>query len=246
MHFTPSFAVLAAALFSSQALARTFTIHNNCPFTIWPAVYTGNTANGVPGGDAAQGGWELASQGTSQIPVPDAWTAGRFWARTECDFSKQDVQSCATGSCIGGLHCTQPGIPPVTLAEFTLASNVDNYDSSLVDGSNLPISITANGCPTANCPFDLNSQCPGDLQLKDAGGAVVGCKSSCLATGRDDYCCAGAHNTPATCPSSNIPSYNYFKSHCPNSYAYAYDESSGTALWTCSSGSRDYTITFCP
>ena len=34
---------------------------------------------------------------------------------------------------------------------------------------------------------------------------------------------------------------------CPNSYAYAYDESSGTALWTCNSGlNADYTVTFCP
>ncbi|KAF7293942.1 hypothetical protein MKEN_01457700 [Mycena kentingensis (nom. inval.)] len=35
--------------------------------------------------------------------------------------------------------------------------------------------------------------------------------------------------------------------NCPNSYAYAYDESSGTALWTCpASKSAEWTITFCP
>lgn len=35
--------------------------------------------------------------------------------------------------------------------------------------------------------------------------------------------------------------------NCPNSYAYAYDESSGTALWICdASKGADYTITFCP
>jgi hypothetical protein len=34
---------------------------------------------------------------------------------------------------------------------------------------------------------------------------------------------------------------------CPNSYAYAYDESSKTALWTCDSKlSADYVVTFCP
>ncbi|EEB92123.1 hypothetical protein MPER_09417, partial [Moniliophthora perniciosa FA553] len=34
---------------------------------------------------------------------------------------------------------------------------------------------------------------------------------------------------------------------CPNSYAYAYDESSNTALWTCDSSlNADYTLTFCP
>ncbi len=37
------------------------------------------------------------------------------------------------------------------------------------------------------------------------------------------------------------------ESNCPNSYAYAFDESSGTALWTCDAASAaDYTITFCP
>lgn len=35
--------------------------------------------------------------------------------------------------------------------------------------------------------------------------------------------------------------------NCPNAYAYAFDESSGTALWTCDSGlNADYTLTFCP
>ena len=82
-------------------------------------------------------------------------------------------------------------------------------------------------------------------------------------------CCSGSHNTPDTCPPSgellNINSfykalnfvcfysnagvsfYSYFKSNCPNAYAYAYDESSGTALWTCDSTKKaDYTLTFCP
>ena len=37
------------------------------------------------------------------------------------------------------------------------------------------------------------------------------------------------------------------ESNCPDAYAYAYDESSGTALWTCpTSSNADYTITFCP
>ena len=35
--------------------------------------------------------------------------------------------------------------------------------------------------------------------------------------------------------------------NCPNAYAYAFDESSNTALWTCDSGlNADYTLTFCP
>ena len=39
----------------------------------------------------------------------------------------------------------------------------------------------------------------------------------------------------------------HVEGNCPNSYAYAFDEPSGTALWTCDSGlAADYTITFCP
>lgn len=39
--------------------------------------------------------------------------------------------------------------------------------------------------------------------------------------------------------------YALFKDNCNTSYAYPYDEKSGTALWTCS-GSPDYTVEFCP
>jgi len=60
-------------------------------------------------------------------------------------------------------------------------------------------------------------------------------------------CCSGSHNTPQTCPPSGVQYYSYFKGKCPKSYVYAYDESSGTALFTCDSAKNaDYTLTFCP
>lgn len=59
-------------------------------------------------------------------------------------------------------------------------------------------------------------------------------------------CCSGSHDIPATCPNSGVAFYHYFKVACPNSYAYPYGESSGTALWYCaSSRDADYTIKFC-
>lgn len=94
----------------------------------------------MPDGIASSGGWEQAAYSTVTFNVPNLWSAARIWGRTECNFSKPDVQACATGSCIGGLHCKNPGIPPVTLAEFTLnggvdnPNGIDNYDVSLVDG----------------------------------------------------------------------------------------------------------------
>ena len=60
-------------------------------------------------------------------------------------------------------------------------------------------------------------------------------------------CCSGSHNTADTCPPDGVQYYDYFKDSCEDSYVYAYDESSGTALWTCDSNLRaDYTVTFCP
>lgn len=79
------------------------------------------------------------------------------------------------------------GIPPATLAEFTLSGSggLDYYDGgllcvrsslrpphlspflrcflvSLVDGYNLPMSITNNvGCSVADCPVDLGPDCAG-------------------------------------------------------------------------------------
>ncbi|TFK38317.1 hypothetical protein BDQ12DRAFT_747363 [Crucibulum laeve] len=33
-------------------------------------------------------------------------------------------------------------------------------------------------------------------------------------------CCSGSHNTPATCLSSGVAFYSYFKDNCPKAYAY--------------------------
>lgn len=60
---------------------------------------------------------------------------------------------------------------------------IDNYDISNVDGSNLPMTITADNvdCESASCPVDLNANCPGELQVKDGSGNVQGCRSACQA-----------------------------------------------------------------
>jgi hypothetical protein len=136
--------------------------------------------------------------------------------------------SCATGGCNGGLLCDPntgtarmdislrlsvwltvirnlQGVPPTSVAEWTLGANgnLDYYDVSLVDGTNLPMTITSNkGCPTASCPVDLNPNCkqntafnklspvrcftstpigPSVLAFKDSSNVTVGCKSSCYA-----------------------------------------------------------------
>ncbi|KAI0029292.1 Osmotin thaumatin-like protein [Vararia minispora EC-137] len=236
---------------------RTVTVVNRCSYTVWPGLFTDlNAGSAVP---SQATGWEQTSGATVTFTVPDNWTAGRIWPRTECDFSTNPgPNSCATGGCNGGLECATTGgtgVPPATVAEFTLVpSGNDNYDVSIVDGFNVPVQVTPTaGCPEASCPVDLNTNCPASLQKKDSAGNVVGCLSDCqtalltLHPANSPACCSGAFSTPATCPSSGVPDYAYFKDACPDSYVYAFDESSGTALWTCpGSNAADYTITFCP
>jgi len=235
--------------------ARKFTVKNNCKYTVWPAIFTDlNVGKSKP---SQPTGWEAKAGSTVNFNVPDDWQSGRIWGRTGCDFKKSGPTACQTGGCNGGLKCdehTGTGVPPVTVAEWTLGKNgsPDNYDVSLVDGFNVPMSVVPTaGCQAIDCKADLNPKCPQPLALK-AGGKTVGCKSACSAnldkTPQDSKnCCSGSHDKPATCPPSGVQYYSYFKDACKNAYAYAYDESSKTALWTCDSKKKaDYTVTFCP
>ncbi|KAF9074077.1 thaumatin [Rhodocollybia butyracea] len=269
--------IQAAILAASTAFgaARTVTVFNGCPFTMWPAMFTG-----VGAAPNHATGWEAAAFTSVSFTVPDNWQDGRIWGRRNCDFSTNPgPNSCLDGGCNGGLVCDPVTgtvrCSPATLAEFTLSNNpviLDNYDVSLVDGYNLPMSITTNkGCPVASCPVDLGPDCPAALKGPfDSTGFPVGCKSACVANLdgnpgvfiflhaprlRTDYswdfsspnCCSGQFNTPATCPSSGVQFYSYFKSNCPDSFVFAFDDSGGTPLKACASTlAADYTVTFCP
>jgi len=229
-----------------------FRLRNHCPFTVWPGLL-GNPNKGNP----ESGGLSLAQGATHSFTVANGW-AGRIWGRTQCD----SAGHCVTGDCGNKIQCNGAGgVPPVSLAEFTFdgSGEQDFYDVSLVDGYNLPIQIipiagtfkkTGNGkydCNTAGCVADLNAKCPSELAVHNSDGATVACKSACLAFNTDEYCCRGAHNTPATCQSSSWPK-NYpatFKTACPDAYSYAYDDTSST--YTCHGNpTSGYEIVFCP
>ncbi|CAK5271650.1 unnamed protein product [Mycena citricolor] len=244
--------VAALALVSFVAADRTFTIHNACPFTIWPAIFTsGGSAPNYPTG------WVAEASTSVSISVPENWN-GRFWGRRNCDFSKTNgPTSCLTGGCNGGLLCdtkTGTGVPPATLAEFNLGANgQDFYDVSLVDGYNLPVRIeNTAGCVVPECAVDLGPGCPANLIGPfDSTGFPVGCKTACYVeslagnAANSHNCCSGAFDTPQTCPSSGVQDYSYFKDACPTAYAYAYDDL--TSLFLCDSALKpDYTVTFCP
>ncbi|KAI0749525.1 thaumatin-like protein [Daedaleopsis nitida] len=246
------------AVLASDVAARKMTVVNKCDYTVWPGLYTDMKVS--PSKPDYPTGWKQDAGQTVSFDVPNDWQAGRIWGRRGCDFSKgtPGPTQCLDGGCNGGLECDPnngTGVPPATLAEFTLGinGNADNYDVSVVDGFNIPVEITNNQqCHLASCNVDLNAGCPAELKgPTDPSGQVVGCNSACSAGLGDPNdnpnCCTGSHNKPETCLPSGVQFYDYFKSKCTDSYVYAYDEQSGSALWTCPvDKAADYTVTFCP
>ncbi|WVZ58060.1 hypothetical protein U9M48_008371 [Paspalum notatum var. saurae] len=231
--------------FLAEGEAATFTFVNRCTDTVWPGVLSNA---GSPRLEPT--GFELAPGAARAVPAPSGWS-GRMWARTGCS---QDGATgrlvCATGDCgSGAAECAGAGAaPPATLAEFTLdgSGGLDFYDVSLVDGYNLPVLVETSGgggstgpasCAAAGCAADLNAMCPAELR---AGGGAA-CRSACDAFARPEYCCSGAFASPAACRPTAYS--QVFKSACPRSYSYAFDDP--TSTFTCG-GRPDYTVTFCP
>ncbi|KAH8520590.1 hypothetical protein H0E87_001873 [Populus deltoides] len=225
----------------SRAQSVTFVVKNNCPYTVWPGTLT---AAGRP--TISPTGFTLATGASSSLSVPATWS-GRLWARTQCSTDSSGKFVCATADCASGvIECNGAGaIPPASLAEFTLRGDggKDFYDISLVDGFNIPISITpqggSTGCPSTSCAANVNAVCDPRLAVKGADGTVIACKSACLAFNQPQYCCTGDHNTADTCPPTQYSMT--FKQQCPQAYSYAYDDKSST--FTCPSGGN-YLITF--
>ncbi|KAL0801862.1 hypothetical protein Bca101_057038 [Brassica carinata] len=179
-----------------------FTLHNNCPYTVWPGILSGNENNIL-----ANGGFQLNPSASVQVTPPSRWS-GRIWARTGCNFSSSGQGNCVTGDCGGVLKCAAAGgggVPPVTLAEFTIGEK-DNYDVSLVDGYNVKIGIKPQGgtgdCKYAGCVSDLNANCPNELRVVDPQKNVVACKNACEVFNMPEYCCTGAYEQEKRASSS--------------------------------------------
>ncbi|XP_077244687.1 thaumatin-like protein 1b [Tasmannia lanceolata] len=234
------FLILLAHLFSG-AYCATFTFTNKCTYTVWAGTLSGSSSTPL-----AQTGFQL-DQGTStSLDAPAGWS-GRFWGRTGCSTSTGTFK-CVTGDCgTGTIACPGAGAaPPATLVEFTLGKDggQDFYDTSLVDGYNLPFSVAPQGgtgnCSPSGCPADVNAVCPSELRVTGPDGSTVGCKSACEAFGAPQYCCTGDYGSPATCKPTNYSTI--FKNACPLAYSYAYDDASST--FTCTGA--NYALTFCP
>uniref|UniRef100_A0A0D9XVN8 Thaumatin-like protein n=1 Tax=Leersia perrieri TaxID=77586 RepID=A0A0D9XVN8_9ORYZ len=154
---------------ASAAWTNTFTMHNLCPYPIWPLV-TPNS--GVPSIVAAAGDIiRLDSNGLATLAFPPsvAWS-GRVVPRTGCDAA---ATRCATGDA-----------PPFTVAQVSVNNAgggmmLAEYSVSLVDGFNVPATITPHAfdagemCPVLGCAVDLDAACPGS-----GGSGGGGCRAS--------------------------------------------------------------------
>ncbi|XP_059669684.1 thaumatin-like protein [Cornus florida] len=236
------FLLLSLYISLSFADGTQLIIINNCKDSVWPGIL-GSAGHLTPN----DGGFHLHSGEQAVVQVPEQWS-GRIWGRQGCCFDqKTNKGSCQTGDCAGLLQCMATGgKPPATLVEMTLGtpeSALHYYDVSLVDGFNLPVSMTpiggGVGCGVAACEADLNVCCPSNLVVKREG-KVVGCESACLATNSARYCCTGEFASPKSCRPTVFA--HLFKAICPRAYSYAYDDSTG--LKTCRA--PRYAITFCP
>ncbi|KAG8088116.1 hypothetical protein GUJ93_ZPchr0010g10158 [Zizania palustris] len=245
-------AAMVVALVGLQGgSSATFTISNNCGYSVWPGLLS--SAGSAP---LSTTGFALAPGASQAVAAPAGWS-GRMWGRTLCATTDGARFACATGDCgSGDVQCNGGGAaPPATLAEFTLdgSGNLDFFDVSLVDGYNLPMLVTpisnaaaasasSGKCAATGCVAELNSACPADLRVASASSSSVACRSACDAFGSAEYCCSGAYGNPNTCRPSAYS--EFFKSACPRAYSYAYDDS--TSTFTCAAGATDYAITFCP
>lgn len=166
--------LVLAAVLSTLAAAEgaatsttNLTLHNLCPYRIWPLVTQNAGLPAIADGVAA-GRLDGNGEGLVTLTFPPGAWSGRVVARTGCG-GDASPPKCDTGDA-----------PPVTVAQVSVhgPAGLAEYSVSLVDGFNVPAVITPHGfeqgrqCPTLGCAVDLDVDCPGDA--KAPGG---GCKA---------------------------------------------------------------------
>ena len=192
---------------------RPINFTNRCAGTIW----VGGIGNPSP--PAFNATDQLVPNASAAICVPNNFSAGRFWARTACNFISPDPKTgaaCQTGDCGGGLKICghTSGKSPVSLAEVTmLQTKPDFYDVSLVDGAGpVPVEIEPFGklgpqqpattpwCGRPGCVSDCDNglggvepteKCPWDLVQTCGGHPEMRVVASVQCTKPAD-CAAGA------------------------------------------------------
>ncbi|CAN6338662.1 unnamed protein product [Urochloa humidicola] len=159
---------LAASSSSTPAAATTLTLHNLCPYPVWPLI-TPNT--GFPSISDNTGRLDGGGRGLVSFRFPPSFWSGRVVARTGC--SSGGPSRCETG-----------GAPPATVVQLAVhaeGQDLAAYSVSLVDGFNVPAVVSPQAvgggqCPALGCAADLNAGCPREQRVAGAGGAAVACR----------------------------------------------------------------------
>jgi len=91
--------------------------------------------------------------GHSQIDGSQLWS-GNFSGRTHCDSNGQNCETADCAATSSGM-CTTGPTGPTTLSEFTfLTTQQDSYDVSIINGSNVAMSITPSLPQGTSKPYD--------------------------------------------------------------------------------------------
>ncbi|TYJ57676.1 hypothetical protein B9479_001530 [Cryptococcus floricola] len=264
--------LISTTVLPTTLAERKITVNNKCSSSLYLAVggQGGNVTKSD--GSAQPGGWEQ-EPGEYTFIAPDGWNNARIWARTGCEKSG-DSLDCIIGACTAGtIECdgTEFGTAGATLAEFTLNgySGQDSYDISIVDGYNLPVTITPSdsSCTRSSCgaETDILTQCDPYLAYPQGNDKIYSCNSACgnsfqfqdltsgafisADTDNSPVCCRQGGDGVASedCPNTYIPFYKTMKSMCQDGYVYADDDLYEGAVFSCA-GTDDlsYTVTFCP
>ncbi|TVU23314.1 hypothetical protein EJB05_25670, partial [Eragrostis curvula] len=137
------------------------TLHNLCPFPVWPLVTANAGLPGIPVDDDGEPVGRLAGngEGLATLSFPSGAWSGRVTARTGCQAAEEDNG----GGSTRGARCATGESPPVTVAQVSVGGpgGLAAYSVSLVDGFNVAVVVTPHGfaqgrrCPALGCAVDL-------------------------------------------------------------------------------------------
>lgn len=167
-----------AHLFISGVVSTTFSVTNNCNYTIWP----GFLAN-EDDPPASISSFSLQRGQSKTISAPVSW-GYPFWGHTYCTEESTGNFSCITGDCGSGkLECSGNGTATsAILPEFKLVGS--------------------------GCVADSNVVYSSELKVNSSGGEIDACKCVCKAFGSPHYCasvnyqiifCAGKFTISQSC-----------------------------------------------
>ncbi|CAN6356601.1 unnamed protein product [Urochloa humidicola] len=160
---------------STPAAATNLTLHNLCPYPVWPLIITDSGFPSISNNDNML---RLDGGGRGLISYhfrPSFW-AGRVVACTGCP-AVGLPSDCETGAS----HPATEVKLAVHLKAEPEGQDLAYYSVSVVDGFNVPVGVTPHAvgggqCPALGCAVDLNAGCPLLHRVKNARGVVVACR----------------------------------------------------------------------